>query len=368
MNIRNILAAGLVGLMVASCADNTCHIEGVVESAQAGDTLLFARMENDTFVPTDTVILEEGGKFSMDKPCDPTVIASYFFFNKQSQEAYSNVFFIEKGKVSMRIGTDGNVSGTENNDLYQALTDSIYELHKQMNAIYNVQPKDSMGMPHPEPDAESQLIALEQQASRLLEENVRKHIGKPLGYFLLLSCYDLFEPKDILELAEKVSADYQDSPALQYLKEEATKSGATANGQTFIDVAMPSMDGGELQLSEIVKANKLTLVDCWASWCAPCRAEMPHVVALYEKYHKQGLEIVGISFDDDEEAWKKAVKDMGMTWPQASELQSWDNVMTEKYGVTSIPYTILIGQDGTIIGQQLRGGELEKAIQEYFGK
>ena len=203
MNIRNILAAGLVGLMVASCADNTCHIEGVVESAQAGDTLLFARMENDTFVPTDTVILEEGGKFSMDKPCAPTVIASYFFFNKQSQEAYSNVFFIEKGKVSMRIGTDGNVSGTENNDLYQALTDSIYELHKQMNAIYNVQPKDSMGMPHPEPNAESQLIALEQQASRLLEENVRKHIGKPLGYFLLLSCYDMFEPKDILELAEK---------------------------------------------------------------------------------------------------------------------------------------------------------------------
>ena len=136
MNIRNILAAGLVGLMVASCADNTCHIEGVVESAQAGDTLLFARMENDTFVPTDTVILEEGGKFSMDKPCDPTVIASYFFFNKQSQEAYSNVFFIEKGKVSMRIGTDGNVSGTENNDIYQELSDSIFGIHEKMNELY----------------------------------------------------------------------------------------------------------------------------------------------------------------------------------------------------------------------------------------
>ena len=368
MKIGNILAAGLVGILAASCADNTCHIEGVVESAQAGDTLLFARMENDTFVPTDTLILDEGGKFTVNEPCDSTIIASYFFYDKQSQEAYSNVFFIESGKVSMRIGPDGKVSGTENNDLYQALTDSIYGLHEQMNAIYSMEPKDSMGMPLPGQEAENRLIALEQQASQLLEENVRKHIGKPLGYFLLLSCYDMFEPKDILELAEKVSADYQNSPALQYLKGEAVKSNATANGQTFIDVTMPSMDGGELKLSEVIKANKLTLVDCWASWCAPCRAEMPHVVALYEKYHKLGLEIVGVSFDDDAEAWKKAVKDMGMTWPQVSELNSWDNVMTEKYGVSSIPYTILIDQDGTILGQQLRGGELEKAIMQHIEK
>ena len=269
MKIGNILAAGLAGILAASCADNTCHIEGVVESAQAGDTLLFARMNNDTFVPTDTLILDEGGKFTVNEPCDSTIIASYFFYDKQSQEAYSNVFFIESGKVSMRIGPDGKVSGTENNDLYQALTDSIYGLHEQMNAIYSMEPKDSMGMPLPSQEAENRLIALEQQASQLLEENVRKHIGKPLGYFLLLSCYDMFEPKEILELAEKVSADYQNIPALQHLKEEAVKSNATANGQTFIDVTMPSMDGGELKLSEVIKATALdSLTDCLATLAA----------------------------------------------------------------------------------------------------
>ena len=86
----------------------------------------------------------------------------------------------------------------------------------------------------------------------------------------------------------------------------------------------------------------------------------------YEKYHKKGLEIVGISFDEDETAWKNAVKTMHMTWPQASELRSWDNIMTQKYGVTSIPYTILIDSNGTIIGQQLRGEELENTVKQYL--
>ena len=93
---------------------------------------------------------------------------------------------------------------------------------------------------------------------------------------------------------------------------------------------------------------------------------MPNVVSLYEKYHKKGLEIVGISFDEDETTWKNAVKTMNMTWPQASELRSWDNIMTQKYGVTSIPYTILIDSNGTIIGQQLRGEELENTVKQYL--
>ena len=153
---------------------------------------------------------------------------------------------------------------------------------------------------------------------------------------------------------------------MKYIKEDAERSNMTSNGQSFIDITIPSMDGGELKLSDIIRDNKLTLVDCWASWCGPCRAEMPNVVSLYEKYHKKGLEIVGISFDEDETAWKNAVKTMNMTWPQASELRSWDNIMTQKYGVTSIPYTILIDSNGTIIGQQLRGEELENTVKQYL--
>ena len=354
---------GLIGLF-ASCSSQNCKISGTMENATDGDTLFLARMSDGNFAPSDTIIVKDG-KFSLETPCDSTIIASFFFHDKQNDAVYSNIFFMEPGNVQLSIGRDGKVAGTENNDIYQELSDSIFGIHEKMNELY-AQQAQADSATAALADNSAQLMALDQQANQVLKSYVEKYIGKPCGYFLLLSCYDLFEPAEVLELAAKVPANYQGSKPLQLLKEEADKSSKTSNGQKFIDVTIPSADGGQLKLSDVVKANKLTLVDCWASWCGPCRAEMPNVVELYKKYHGKGLEIVGISFDEDEKAWKKAIKDMGMTWLQASELQSWDNVMTAQYNVTSIPYTILIDQNGTIIAQQLRGEELEKAVAEYL--
>lgn len=353
MKKEGLFLLGLLGILT-SCSSNTCQIEGNVENAKDGDTLYMARLTGGKFMPTDTIILQ-GGKFSMEESCDSTIIASYFYHNKQNDEIYSNVFFIEPGNIKMSIGAEGKTVGTQNNDIFQNLSDSIYAVHKEIQALQS----------QPAPDTE-QILELDQKSNQILKEHVERFIDTPCGYFLLLSCYNMFTPKEVLELTGKVPENYQSTPDLQYLKEEAEKNCKTANGEAFIDVTIPSIDGGEIKLSDIVRQHKLTLVDCWASWCGPCRAEMPHVVELYAKYHEKGLEIIGISFDEDEKAWKDAVKEMNMTWPQGSELQSWDNIMTQQYNVTSIPYTILIDQNGTIIAQQLRGKELEEAVKEHL--
>ena len=364
MKTKNLFISGLIGLF-ASCSSQNCKIEGTVENAKDGDTLYLARMSDGNFTPTDTIILHQG-KFTLQEKCDSTIIASFFFYDQESNEVYSNIFFMEKGNIQLNIGPEGRVSGTENNDIYQEITDSIYALHERMSNIYARQAPSDTAEYSPDEKTEQELVALEQQSNRFVTESVKKYIDKPVGYFLFLSCYNMFTPQEVLELSQKVSSHYKNSNALKYIEEDDERSNMTSNGQSFIDITIPSMDGGELKLSDIIRDNKLTLVDCWASWCGPCRAEMPNVVSLYEKYHKKGLEIVGISFDEDETAWKNAVKTMHMTWPQASELRSWDNIMTQKYGVTSIPYTILIDSNGTIIGQQLRGEELENTVKQYL--
>lgn len=367
MKTRNLLLLSLLIGICASCSQQRCRIEGVVENAGDGDTLFITQLQDGNFVPTDTILVKDG-KFQLDKRCDSTIIACYYYLNGQNDEIYSsNIFFIEKGNVKIEIGLDSKVSGTENNNIYQQMTDSMHAIHAQLDRIYSeLALTDSVEDFMPDQKVEEQLIALDSQSNRLIMENIRLHIDKPVGYLLFLSCYNMFTPEEVLELTDKLQESYKNSDIVHYIREEAQNSMAISEGQPFADITLPAMDGGELELSDVIKANKLTLVDCWASWCGPCRREMPSVVELYGKYHDKGLEIVGISFDEDEAAWKKAVKEMGMTWLQASELKGWDNIMTRQYGVTSIPYTILIDSNGTIIGQQLRGKDLEKKIGEYL--
>ena len=106
-----------------------------------------------------------------------------------------------------------------------------------------------------------------------------------------------------------------------------------------------------------VGKGKLVLVDFWASWCGPCRQAMPDLIKVYTDY-KGKLEIVGVSLDENPGAWKKAIARLGITWPQMSDNKGWASPAAMQYGVHSIPHTLLIDNDGTIIGRNLHGEEL----------
>ena len=120
------------------------------------------------------------------------------------------------------------------------------------------------------------------------------------------------------------------------------------------------------KLSEFVGNGKVVLIDFWASWCPPCRADMPNLVAAYKQYKSKGFEIVGISLDSKADAWAKGVQDLGITWTQLSDLQGWKNAGAALYGVNSIPHTILVDKDGTILCKQLHGKEIAAKLEEIL--
>ncbi|MBA3664556.1 MAG: TlpA family protein disulfide reductase, partial [Bacteroidetes bacterium] len=103
--------------------------------------------------------------------------------------------------------------------------------------------------------------------------------------------------------------------------------------------------------------------DFWASWCGPCRREMPNVVKAYNKYKDKGFEIYGVSLDQDKDRWVEAIKKDGITWPQVSDLKYWDSEAAKVYGVQGIPFTVLLDKEGKILAKGLRGAELEAAIE-----
>lgn len=139
-------------------------------------------------------------------------------------------------------------------------------------------------------------------------------------------------------------------------------------GKQFTDLEETDVNGKMHKLSEYVGKGRWVLVDFWASWCGPCRAEMPNVVANYEKYHDKGFDIVGLSFDKSKDAWVRAISDLQMPWIHLSDLKGWQSVASSVYNIRSIPASLLIDPKGKIVAVDLRGELLGEKLKEIFGE
>ena len=179
----------------------------------------------------------------------------------------------------------------------------------------------------------------------------------------------LKNPTKTEALMAQLQRDYPDSEPAKRAKqqEEASKvRSGLVEGAKFPDFSEKDLEGKPLSVSGY--KGKVVLVDFWATWCPPCRAELPNVIKTYEAHHKDGFDIIGISLDQDKQKLTSYIQDKKMTWAQYFDGKGWQNKLSQKYGVESIPATYLLDRQGTIIGKDLRGEELEQAVAKAVAK
>ena len=282
------------------------------------------------------------------------------------EEAYVP-FFIEDSKVVIDWEKRRITEGSANNEnisfidnLFDAMNEAV------MAKINEFRVLDATA----KEEAQMKKAYGESEIKQMNEHKISTLLEKKDSPVCLPFLADLMYDMDYETLSQFVNKDYitYDYPCMKKVIRYYEALAKKRPGLQYTDLAFNDPDGNEHKLSEWVGKHKLVLIDFWASWCGPCRKEMPYVVESYQKFHDKGYEIIGVSFDKDGNAWKQAIQQLGMTWPQLSDLKYWECAAAEPYGVMSIPSNVLVDQNGTIVASDLRGNNLIKKVKELLEK
>ena len=351
-------------VLLASCQSNSYKIKGSVEGLPDGDTL-FVTSDLITGVPSDTLVIKDG-KFELLGEVDSTALCMVY---SASMNEINAAFFMEPGTIKIHLTEEpgaSRVSGTHCNDQWQTLNDSVMSIGKEINRI--AEHIYSNNLPEEEQQkGMEQIDRLNQRFSDLVVKTVEKNIDNEFGYFLL-TYYpeELIDNENRARLVKELPTEMRQRPAIKQFEQELAKAAKTAEGSVIQDFTQKAPDGTEISLMAEVKKHKITVIDFWASWCGPCRQEMPFMIQMYDKYQSKGLGILGISLDENSDAWIKGTEALGFTWPQMSDLKGWENEIAQYFQVTSIPHTIIVDQSGKILRRGLRGEQLEQFIAEQL--
>ena len=362
--MKKLFIFAAAALMMAACTNKNAYtVGGDITVAQDGDTVALAIPQSRSLETLAQTVIKDG-KYQIKGTTDTCQIAYITVGGRPRM-----ILFLEPGNIKANLieGENNQAVGTLNNnrmEAFNSLLEGALEGYGELNQ--RLQADDITEAEIAE--VRSKMEVMEKKYDEAVKSGVLENADCPFGLYLLQQYNYNFEAEELAPILDEYVKNFPNNETVLRTKDNNDKVLASSVGKPFIDFEMANMAGGTSKLSDFVKLNKVTLVDFWASWCGPCRQEMPNVKAAYEKFGAKGFGIVGVSLDRDEEAWKKCVTDMGMAWPQLSDLKYWDCEGAALYGVRAIPATVLIGQDGVILARNLRGEQLTEKIAEVLGE
>ncbi len=369
--MRRLLAL-FVTVLLVSCDSDSFTISGTADGYEDGTNVyLYSIGSNNQPDIVDTLTIQNG-KFSGTYPKSDEVTVNYMNIGR----ANTNIlYFPENEDLDVTIYQDSiqasHVMGSRQNDAYTAFTRKLrdfgWKRAETVEAYRTAQREQDNLLAADLQKQNADLIAEETEFKRqfIFDNNNSLFSVMLLSEMLSRKQVSVAEAKEALQnLTPKVAA----TKIADDVKTLTANMTVVEIGGVAPDFSAPTPTGEMLSLKETL--GEYTIIDFWASWCRPCRAENPNVVRVYNEYHDKGLNIISVSLDrqGQKERWLKAIEDDQMDWYHVSNLQFWSDPIARQYNVKSIPATFLLDKDGKIIAKNLRGPALGNKMASLLGE
>ncbi len=383
--MKKIFTVIIISLLIVSCKkENRTDfvINGTAPGVYNGVRIHLKYLnEKGKEIVTDTAIVFEE-KFKMDgKVEEPTM----HFISVNGVEGNA-MFMLENSEIDLEINKqnlmESKVTGSETNEGFVAFQAGMNKIREEGQGVMTAYRR--LKLPEETAKKDSLSIEIEKLGMRLVDHPLN-FINENNDSYFSLNLIGLEANKPKLDVVGFIEAYENLTPRLKETKkgkevrekldelhEAYKKIEHLEIGKVAPNFEAPTPNGNIVSLNEL--KGKVTIIDFWAAWCGPCRRENPNVVRIYEKYHDQGLEIIGVSLDgerrqnDPKKAWLDAIEQDKLPWTQVSNLKYFNDPVAQLYNISAIPATFILDKEGKIVYKNLRGKALELKVQELLNK
>ena len=363
-----ILVTGLMPLLLSAQKAKMTTIEGKIAEKGAYTMIYLDTLNQKASEYFAAAAVEADGKFRFSAPVSKTNI----FKLRLDDQNYLMLILQPGEKVTIdiphaKLGVDASIKGSHQTELLYNTINVIHpfdakrdSLNKQYNTLQTSPDRDRLL-----PALINEFMKNDSLQKVLLTGIIQTEPGA-LAWIFLQDKFNMETDFRFIDLMDSLRFKaYSYNLFVQQFHDQVVVERKTSVGAIAPEITLPNREGVATSLSSL--RGKVVLVDFWASWCGPCRKENPNVVNAYGKYHDKGFKVFSVSLDKDRESWLAAIQKDNLSWQNhVSDLKYWKSAGAAAYGVTAIPYTVLIGRDGRIVAKKLRGDALEQKLEELL--